>query len=210
LRDSLLVLTQVAERQAQVVQRLGIRRTQRQGGAATGGGLLVLAQGALRLGQVGVKGGDIGTQRDGALDELDGAGRVAALLVQNAEEMQHCRVVRIALQKRVVAAGGVGVAAGLVKRVSRFQVQRFQPAWGARGIGRAVALVVSVRIDDGGEHDGVPRVKDLGGATGVTIDRKDWRKYGTSSGKWTQDLKIFQKRLIWAARERRKSYARHG
>ena len=75
----------------------------------------MLAHGAVGLGEVGMVGGHLGPQGHGLADQLDGPGRVAALVVHDAEQVQGIGVVRLPGQQGMIAASGIGIAAGLVE-----------------------------------------------------------------------------------------------
>ncbi len=103
------------QREALVVGCLGVVRSKPQGGPAAVDGLLVLAQGAVNLGQVGVVSGGLGLENHGAGDQLDRPGRISVLVVQDAEEMQGTGVVGLPGKHGVIATGRVGETTRLVQ-----------------------------------------------------------------------------------------------
>ena len=115
--------SQSVQGQAQVVGRLGIPRLETQGRATAFDRLLVLAQAAVSLGQVGVECRRVRPHGRGPADQLDGPAGVAALMMHDAEEMQGFGVLGLASQKVVVASGRIREAARLVQLQSGGQVR---------------------------------------------------------------------------------------
>jgi hypothetical protein len=100
--------SQSLQRQAEIAERFGVLRAQAQSHAATSDGAIELAPGAIRLGEIGVKGRDAGPQRDGPADKFDGPAMIALLMAQNAEQMQSVRILFLASQHLPVQAVGRG------------------------------------------------------------------------------------------------------
>jgi hypothetical protein len=98
--DGLGEAAQALHGQAEAAEHLGGIRLQAQGGAAGAGSALVLTKGAVDLGEVGVIGGGVGSQRGGPADELDGAGVLSLLVVQQTQHVQGVGVIGLLLQKR--------------------------------------------------------------------------------------------------------------
>jgi hypothetical protein len=114
-----VVLSEALQSQAEVVARLGVLGLQAQGGPTAIDGLFMFPEPTVSLGEVGVKGGDAWTQSHGPADQLDGSCTVAALMMHDTEQMQGVGVLRLNGEQSMIAAGGIGIAAGLVELQSR-------------------------------------------------------------------------------------------
>jgi hypothetical protein len=78
----------IVQRQAEVVHGLGEFGSKAQGGAAAADGPIEFPQGAVCLGEIGVKDRKTRPQRNGAADEVDGTRLVAALVIQYPQKMK--------------------------------------------------------------------------------------------------------------------------
>ncbi len=126
---------QCVQCKAEVVGRRGALRLQSQGGPAAVHGLLVLAEGTVSLGQVGVVSGGFGLHSQSAADQLDGPGRIAVLVVQDAKEMQGAGVVGLPGEHGVIATSRVGETTRLEQLPTGDQVciHHANPLRGKRG-----------------------------------------------------------------------------
>ncbi len=102
LLDGFGVPSESLQRQTEVAKRLGGVGRQAQRRPAAADGSLVLTQGAVGFGQVGVEGGQVRPKRHGPADQLDGAGVVALLVAQHAEQVEGVGVLRLSGQDRLV------------------------------------------------------------------------------------------------------------
>jgi hypothetical protein len=114
-------LAQFMQRQPEVVGRLGVVWSQPQCGPAAVDGQHVVAEGTVRLGEVGVIGGGFGLQGHGLSDQLHGPGEIAILVVQNAKEMQGVGMVGLAREQGVIEASSIGEAARVVQLSGGFE-----------------------------------------------------------------------------------------
>ncbi len=136
-------------------------------------------------------------RRDRPADQLGGTGEGAALVVQDAKEVQHRRVVGVALQQGVVDAGRVGAAAGLVQRERGLHVYAFdrRPSGGRESCFPRGRGAVAFRIHGRGGQQGspvTPKGNDslLAGSNLVTDRRR--RRGGSPRRPAVQRLEGFQ------------------
>ena len=106
--DGFLVAAESLQGQAEIVGRFRVVGPQAQRRLATVNSLLVLAQAAMRLGQIRMIGPNSWPQGDGLTDQLDGAGRIATLVVQHAKQVQGIRMVGLPGEQVGITARRIG------------------------------------------------------------------------------------------------------
>ncbi len=115
------MLSVVQQREAQVIECLGIVRPEPQGGTAAVDRLVVLAQCPPDLGEVGVVDGGGRAEGDGAADQLGGLRMPAQLIEGQSQQMQRLGVVGVARQYDLVEPRGVVELSALVLAEGRLQ-----------------------------------------------------------------------------------------
>jgi hypothetical protein len=107
--------------QAQVAPGLGVIGPEAQGDPAAAGRALELSLGAVGLGEVGVEGGHARPRGDGLADQFHGAGVIALLVAQHAEQVQRVGVSGVRGQERLVSPPGLRQGALPVQGERRVQ-----------------------------------------------------------------------------------------
>jgi hypothetical protein len=97
---------------------------QREGSPATDRRLFVPPERALGFGQICVIRGGIGPKFYRPTDELGSTNRVAALQVQQAEQMQCLGIIGLHVEQRLINPRRAGVKTGLLQRVGAWQIGR--------------------------------------------------------------------------------------
>ena len=104
--DGLGALAQALQGSTQVAQRLGIVGPDRKRGTAAAGGTVEIAESAVRLREVRMVNVRVGLDRHRAADQLDRAGVVALLVMQNAQQVKRLRVSLLARQHPLIQLRG--------------------------------------------------------------------------------------------------------
>ena len=104
--DGLGALAQALQGRAQVAKRLGIVGPDRQRGTAAAGGTLEIAEGAVRLRQIRVVDVGVGLDRHRPADQLDRAGVIALLVMQDPQKMKRLGILLLARQHPLIQLRG--------------------------------------------------------------------------------------------------------